>query len=274
MCRLLMFTGSNEGLAKLLELTELLVEASCNDPFLFEATGGRSSSHGDGWGYALSLKVGGSVRTLYYRTSKRVWLSEEKEKLLGLMEGLKEAERYYGLIHSRKAGRTEPVGDEHNHPYRYVVDGQELFFAHNGGVNKQALAEVLGFEKVSEVTDSFLAGLFIAQRIGKGRRLEEAYRELAGYTKSALNTGLLHVDMLNNTATLYVSSLIVQREPAREKYYALFTASCPGLAVVLSSTISALAEERRVLSAVGVKSGFFKLEDQGLREIATCRCST
>jgi len=52
-----------------------------------------------------------------------VWLSSEAERL---KEALREVDHLYGLVHSRKAGRTEPIGAQHSHPYGYGVKGGEL----------------------------------------------------------------------------------------------------------------------------------------------------
>ena len=57
--------------------------------------------------------------------------------------------------------------------------------------------------------------------------VEEAYRSLAPYTKSALNTALLL--SVEGGLRLYASSYIAQRGGARLKYYALYVIEAPSL---------------------------------------------
>ena len=122
MCRLLSFTASPEGLEALQALAELFIEASRSDPFLREVTGGAEESHGDGWGFAVASSKG--IAT--YKTARQVWLSNEVERLKEALRGVEGANRLYGLVHSCKAGRTEPIGAQHSHPYGYGVKGGEL----------------------------------------------------------------------------------------------------------------------------------------------------
>jgi len=230
---------------------ELFVEASMEDPYLMEASGSRS--HGDGWGYAVAYVDDGRTTVDFYKTSRQIW--SERDRLRELIERFKGHSSIYGLLHSRKAGSTEPIGEEHSHPYRYSLNGQEMFFIHNGGVDKYRLAEEVGFKDPGSVTDSYLAGLYLMNSLRGGLSVVEAYRKLLAYTKSALNTGVLFMDAKRGYVDLYAASFIAQRDEPRLKYYALYHVDLEGLSTVFSSTIASLAEQRGLASPTKIEEG-------------------
>ena len=233
-CRLLVFAASR-GSDLLVKLVRALCEAAKFDPYLGYISG--ATSHDDGWGYAV-IQEG---RAYVYKTSKPIF--GDYKQLRKLLELLKTSSgEVQGLVHVRKAGRTEPIGERHAHPYEYRIDGCAFYFAHNGSVDKWELANGLLRElriNVEEFTDSYIAGKYLALEISRGGRIHEAYVQLLKYIRTALNTGLL-ITCSNESPRLYATCVIkdkYRRDRRYHNYYKMYVVLTKELSAVYSSTI-------------------------------------
>jgi glutamine amidotransferase len=170
--------------------------------------------HGDGWGFAVVQ----GPRVFYYRSSIPAW---EDPTCIPAGDVV--------LAHARDASEGEPVGVLHAHPYMvHADDGRTLFVAHNGSVDKRALAPLAGVGSPELHTDSFVLALFLARR---WHAPERAIEEALKYVKSALNLVVLELP----GARVHVHAYY--KDSQNRKYYALYLARGGGAVAVMSSTL-------------------------------------
>ena len=204
MCRFIAGVSSGRnGSRQLAMLARALVDAARSDPYLERLTGGSARSHCHGYGYVLvtSHTRGPPWRVRYERFDSythgeygdpgracRSNLERLGEAVESVSQTLLGAERAYLILHARRAGRREPRGTVHAHPYHETVhtrDGPvEMWLAHNGGLKKDRLAEEFGVEAAS-YTDTGLLAAWIARRAEEGKSIAEALREGYKHVKSA-----------------------------------------------------------------------------------------
>lgn len=186
--------------------------------------------HGDGWGYAAVL-LNGSLA--FYKTRLPIW-EDAHIPPLGLA----------GLAHARAASRGEPKGVEYSHPFlAYTDDGRLLFVAHNGALDKGALARALGRDP-NRYSDSWLLALFLAERWDNP---EEALKAAEPYTRTALNVGILEAP----GPRAYVYSYFKAEGEKSELYYRIFMASGEGWTAAFSSTLARHVRTRAEPAEVG-----------------------
>ncbi len=204
MCRLIAGVSWNrDGSRQLALLARALVDAARRDPYLEGLTEGRAWSHCHGYGYVLvtSHTGGPPWRVIYERfdsytpgddrdpdTVCRSNLERLGEAVESISQILAETERAYLVLHARRAGRSEPRGTVHAHPYHEIAhtwDGPvEMWLAHNGGLMKEGLAGELGVE-AGRYTDSGLLAAWIARKVEGGKSIAWALREGYEHVKSA-----------------------------------------------------------------------------------------
>ncbi len=211
MCRFYIYSGvPQEDLHRALRL------AAERDPY---APGG--FQHGDGWGYAV-YTMDGSLA--YYRSAKAVWRDPHVPPL-GLA----------GLAHARAASKGEPLGLLYAHPFQaQTPDGRIIYVAHNGSVDKKALAEALGLDP-KPLSDSWLLALFLAARWGDP---EAAVAEAARYVKTALNLAVLEVPGPKAYAYSYYKLPEGPERDLHERYYRLYGVRGEGWSAAVSSSLA------------------------------------
>lgn len=200
MCRLYISKGS-------IDLSNALKLAAKYDPYMPSDR----KQHGDGWGFvAMSQR-----EFFYYKSGLPAW---EDPTVVPMREAV--------LAHARAASPGEPVGPAHSHPYMaHLDDGRIIFVAHNGSVDKKALAAELGIDPTG-YTDSFVLTLFLAKNWGNpDKAVENAMR----YVKTALNLAVLEFPSLRAYAYTYY------RGP--REYYAMYLIKKGGAVAVVSSTL-------------------------------------
>ena len=257
MCRMLGAVWSGvEGSKVVAELVGLLYEAARNDPFL-EAIAG-DARHCHGYGYLLAYTDGRGWRILWERYDAADELGPGEESCVANLEALRWAsERLAELIrgtargmimlHARRAGRKEPRGSLHTHPYLHGIPGRNgyrtIALMHNGSVHKDELALLLGVDPAA-YTDSHLLAVWLARQLGTGMTVEEAVREAEKYTRSALDIVIADIAP-GPSIDLYIYSHLPEGlDPNRVEYYkpVVFTASeAKGY---MSSTLKLLAEKK------------------------------
>ncbi len=242
MCRVLFFASLNPARVK--ELVAALREASRRDPYLEQVSKGRVSSHSDGWGYTIYTERGGRGFYHHYKTVKPIYEDPRGvERLPGILE---EAELAIGIIHTRKAGRGQPVSSLDSHPFHAnTLGGGEIWLAHNGGVDKEAIIRDAGLPgRLAGRPDSLILTLGLA----RSPSLEEGLRAAAEkYTLSAMNLGILVAG--KGRPRLVVTSYFGYRpetDAARYNYYKLYRAEMGDTVVFASST---LVDHLRALEA-------------------------
>lgn len=235
MCRVLFFASLSPARVK--ELVSALREASRKDPYLEQVSRGRASSHSDGWGYTIYTEHGGRGFYHHYKTVKPIY--EDPRGVEKLRRILEEAELAIGIIHARKAGRGQPVSSLDSHPFHAnTPGGGELWLAHNGGVDKEAIIRDFGLpEGLAERPDSLVLALGLAKSPG----LEEGLRLAAEkYTLSAMNLGILVSGAGGGRPRLVVASYFAYKpetDADRYNYYKLYRADMGDTVVFASSTL-------------------------------------
>jgi glutamine amidotransferase len=190
-----------------IDLSRALKLAARYDPYRPH----EEKKHGDGWGFVAASNAG----FIYYKSGLPAW--EDHTSVV-----MKDAV----LAHARAASPGEPVGPAYAHPYMvYTPDGRILFVAHNGYVDKGAMAAELGIDP-SRYTDGYVLALFLARRWDAP---QEAFKETLKYVKTALNVAVLELpDLTAHVYTYY-------RGP--REYYALYLVETDDAKAVVSSTL-------------------------------------
>ncbi len=176
MCRILAFHVKGELDTQVLQAIRLSAE---HDEL--SIYGG----HPDGWGIVAIIRNGDDLSSFYYRSSKPIF----KDNFFNLIH--LEGEEITGILHVRKAGKSFLLGLPHAHPYHIRANGYDLFFAHNGSVNRKAFKDPL-----KPYTDSYMILEDIANYVNSGLDPHDAFKEEYSRVKdfaSSLNSALLYV---------------------------------------------------------------------------------
>jgi len=190
-----------------IDLSHALKLAARYDPYMPH----EKKKHGDGWGFVAASNAG----FIYYKSGLPAWEDPTAVVMKDVV-----------LAHARAASPGEPLGPTHAHPYMvYTPDGRILFMAHNGSVDKTAMAAELGIDP-SHYSDSYVLALFLAKRWDAP---QEAFKEALQFVKTALNVAVLELpDLTAHVYTYY-------RGP--REYYALYLIETGGAKAVVSSTL-------------------------------------
>ncbi len=257
MCRMLGAIWRNpRGARTVSELIRILYRASSNDHLLRGIAG--DGRHCHGYGYLLLASSGGGWALSWRRFDAADELGSGEESCVENLRALERAtqsvaddivESSRGLIlfHARRAGRGEPRGSLHAHPY--IVPATKLGHAilalmHNGGVEKKALAGRLGVDP-GLYTDSNLLALWMASNLTSEEDLEALLDEARGYTKSALDVVIALLRWRGRLeASMHIYSYIASGDPLRLEYYKPILFKAEGTEGYISSTIAEIAAEK------------------------------
>ena len=223
-------------------LLEAFLKASREDPYLARL-GVPDPSHCHGWGYVVIWGTKEAYQGFEYARGDG---GSCKENLAGLeyvverLKALLEAkwDRLLVVVHARRAGRNEPRGLLHAHPFSLTVafrhGPRTYYFAHNGSIRKDELARILGVDP-SAYTDSFIGFYWLVKRLSYGGDIAGLYRRLASYTRTALDTIL--VEKTGSTASMYVTGYVGDVDEDRRQYYQPYLVRATGIVGYASSTI-------------------------------------
>lgn len=234
MCRLSLISGLNAELAR--KLLVAFKEASRRDEYLREISERGSSSHDDGWGYALIGEAGDLSVSSYYRSCKPVFEDGEFSKLGAALRSFKS---FHLIVHSRKASKGKREL-RNTHPFHYAHLGFDYWFAHNGTVNDAEISSNMGWKYDESLSDSHYLGRFFYECLDRDFdeiSFSETFKRAQNYVKenSALNTVSIFSGrgVLKSIATCFYES----RSEAYEKYYKLYLHEGSGLKAAVSSTL-------------------------------------
>ncbi len=247
LCRIIAAHAYNlRGLQILQQLIVALVNAAKYDPLMPS----KKKQHCDGYGYVLLYrKRTGSGGRLKHERFDAFTIGEENidpcivnleelerstNRIIDILVNSSEA---YIVLHARKASPKTPRGTLYAHPYHAsfintIGEQVELFLAHNGYVNIESLAGILGYSTISEVTDSYLATMYITEGLKRGKDIQKLLEEISSFTVTAFATGVL-VLRDNHLPELYYSNRVVKNP----EYYSLKRIRGDGINAVVSPTI-------------------------------------
>lgn len=194
--------------------------------------------HSDGWGYVLiGILEGGEEVVDYYRSTRPVYedtyaLSKLKESTRGIAFGVLVAHSRRRAEGSIRIGNTHPL----HYSWRYF----DMWIAHNGVVDAEAIARDLGLPRAEDTTDTYYLGEFVYRSIGdlSLNEIVKKLREASKYTKTAMNTSILFYT--RGRAIFVVTSYLNPGRLGSPKvidYYKLYLLQSPGTSVALSSSI-------------------------------------
>ncbi|MGC9105140.1 MAG: class II glutamine amidotransferase [Thermoprotei archaeon] len=178
--------------------------------------------HGDGWGFALVNEKG----IEYYRTHRAIF----RDTLTPQFEGY-----FLMIVHARQTSFEDLVSSKHSHPYHYLTPLGEYFFAHNGSVDREGLARLLGVSDPKRYVDSELAGMIIAQR-----GIEEGYKLVKKYMRTSLDSLVIHLDLEKRARLYYYGDFDAERVKSKGlplDYYQLYKVEGDGYEAVVSSSL-------------------------------------
>ncbi|ADV65328.1 glutamine amidotransferase-like protein [Desulfurococcus mucosus DSM 2162] len=278
MCRLLAAWLRDGMIDSLNDVLHAFAESSRFDPYLEKVSSGKSREHDDGWGVA-AVGYGGNPSVVYQRMLEPIY-SENSLRILDLVaRRLRRYSEVYVLIHARKSSRNEPYGQDYTHPFMRLMDNGALWFAHNGGADKEALARVLGVYPWVRV-DSELLGYFIMGLIDEcvsggggldecvGKAYAEGLRFIPG--ASGYNTGLLA--LVSKTASLYVSHKVLGNpSPELAEYYRIISYASREAVLAGSITIREYmpGSLRKSLNEGLLEPGVYRIGAGGLTRVAS-----
>ncbi len=265
MCRLVAFAATADGLPELAALVKALVRSAAHDPLL-EALGVKHPSHGDGWGLAIAVLKGGAWRFHYMKFRNPIF--RDSEGVRGLLRILSdsEGEVFMGVIHARKASKGEAVTWVDAHPHHAIVrDGTEIYVAHNGRVNKEALGGPL------RRSDTVSLALYLARNPPVSEGLRKVIK--SGYVESALSLGILIAGLGGavRVASLNYVSPKVSSEARREYYAVKLLSGGRYFVATASSTTASVFEEQVGIKARELRNGELVFMEAGPEGVSYSR---
>lgn len=215
---MLLFTGSNHEIFN--SLLNALEEVSRDDP-LHDYEHKPFLDHKDGWGFIDS----GRDFLSYSRSIEPVFQSGEKNFSGDIR-----------IIHARNATEGEPFSLTSTQPFHLPLDTHDIYFAHNGWLDKQKLGSGFSVEFMETRSDSEillrLMSTFSGNPLERFRgALEQVYR--TDCLVSGLNIFMLAVDRSTQAREVFVYS------DARhfDLYHQFFYLKGEGYSAVASSSL-------------------------------------
>ncbi|MCY0884114.1 MAG: class II glutamine amidotransferase [Acidianus infernus] len=199
MCRMFAYVGDSKE--ELTKLYEALKESAKND--IIASKYGLNPVHGDGWGYVIY-----DGERIYFYKSKNPIFNESL--ILPSIEG-----KFYAIFHARQATDKSTVSARFAHPFYGDDENYFYFFAHNGSVDKEKLAQVLNFQGQTTIDSELALKFLIKNGLDKGIDLL-----MKDYTKSALNVFILRISRSDGSAELYYVNYYTRKD--RSEYYKFY----------------------------------------------------
>ena len=259
MCRMIgaIWTTSS-GAEFVARLVRLVYEAASSDPLLASIAG--DSRHCHGYGYMVIYSSGHGFRAVVEKYDAADELGIGEESCKANLEALEEASHRLAeivesslkgivLFHARRAGRREPRGTMHTHPFIHGLGARHgyrtIALIHNGSVDKEQLAMMMGVDPEA-YTDSHVLTLWLSRQLGYGRVIEEVLKEAQRFTRTALDIVVADVVSAQKPKMLLYaySHLAKGLDTNRLVYYKPVFFKTSDSQGYVSSTIKMLAEKQ------------------------------
>jgi len=208
MCRLLAFDVKEKVD---LEVIKAFVNAAKNDIY------SKYISHPHGWGISAIIEINGKYKLIYYKSTEPIYEDEFFYNIVNLLKG----DRITGIIHARKAGKEFLIGLRHNHPYHMKTKTHDLYFAHNGSINRKAFSQ-----PDYPGTDSYLFFLELVKALESSQQeIERVYKQVIDNLSkfsSSLNSALLTFNEIEGPVVYFAHYYNKERIREMEEYYKVY----------------------------------------------------
>jgi len=235
MCRIAIYSSINTH-QYYKEFIKSFVMASINDVILNKFRYGRKA-HNHGWGLASIIKRYGELSHFYYRTSLPLIESDFKKILRKLH--FNDIDWITLILHSRLTN-NEQINVLNSQPFYINIPGKlNLWFAHNGSINKQKLAKELGMDNIkNRYSDSFFLAHWISKNIEEltDDNIKNIFKRLVemNITKTALNVILILFDELSMVVKAVAFNYVVDVD--RMNYYNLYSIKYDEKTLIVASS--------------------------------------
>jgi len=238
MCRLLHFVSVGE-LNNLFVVAKAFRLSTLHDVFLDEVRRGRRS-HNHGWGAAFVYMKFRELGFGYFKTS----LPLLEEDFRGFVRGVPRGFHWIHMIMHSRLTVSEPINVFNSHPFHISIPGNiNLWFVHNGSINKAVVAKELGLENLLDrYADSFFVAYWIAKTIDSvdSSSITKSLKKLVdlGVVETALNCAGIVVDEPSGKVVSFSLNYIGEKGEKTKNYYQLYKVMpSRNTVVVVSSTV-------------------------------------
>ncbi|ARM76208.1 class II glutamine amidotransferase [Acidianus manzaensis] len=207
MCRIVAFSTQEE---LNLNVINALINSAKKDPFSIYL------AHPDGWGFIIYVKKGRFWKDFYYRSPEPIYEDTQGIEILKSIKG----EEIKGIIHVRKGNKKFLMGVSHNHPYYKRINQYEVYFAHNGSINRKAFSLT---NPMLPYTDSYLFLEELSKIVDSS--IEDAYKKLFNKVKeysTSLNSALLYYSEGEGPKLLVGHYYVKNNRETNEEYYKMY----------------------------------------------------
>ncbi|QIJ32890.1 class II glutamine amidotransferase [Acidianus sulfidivorans JP7] len=208
MCRIVAF-NTNEGKINS-EVIDALINSAKKDPFSIYL------SHPDGWGFIVYVKKRNTWRSFYYRSPEPIYEDNEGIEILKSIKG----NEIKGIIHVRKGNKKFLMGVSHNHPYYKRINQYDVYFAHNGSINRKAFVLT---NPLLPYTDSYLFLEELSKIVTDS--IENSYIQLFNKIKeysTSMNSALLYYSEGEGPKLMVGYFYTKNNKETDEEYYRMY----------------------------------------------------
>lgn len=240
MCRVALYIFRGPRPAGLRAVSLSFSLASQHDVVMERYRRGRRS-HNHGWGLLYVERRFEEFSLCHHRSSLPLRSTELARVLRGLVgEGLD-----WGLLvlHSRLTG-GEPINVLNSHPFHAALEGGgHLWLAHNGSVDKAALANELGLAQLQErYADSYFLTHWVARGMDEPtpEALLRSLRKIVerGLVKTALNIAAVVLGEQGSVGAVALNYVAPGASHLGDYYRLHELSPAPGATLVASSTVA------------------------------------
>lgn len=249
MCRFIIFYAKRRSFTTLKNIFKALISSSKNDPYLFSISNFKSHNHG--WGYIIVCFNKEETKIFHGKSLKPIYY-DPIANYNYILEPLSTSSTCFGMIHVRLASRKEPINIFSTQPFFLNLENLGyMWFIHNGSVDKNIIAKILGKEELMEIySDSYFASMLIAKKYMNNRNIVKAIKDCIKYVKTAFNIGIILMNE-GKLTIIAMKYLVPERETINKysNYYKLYYISKDEFKAVVSSTIiDFYLKEEKILS--------------------------
>ncbi|BAL81437.1 class II glutamine amidotransferase [Caldisericum exile] len=243
MCRILFVESNKENIETVYSLIDALVKASQSD----NTYGETPTSHQDGFGYVLFGKNGEKLSQIYTRSTSPIFESPLEIRIF--KDTLARFEKFAFGFHVRKKSAGE-VNLINTHPYMFSLpNGINLFFMHNGTLDKPRIMKEFLIELPNVLSDSFTFSYILSRNFENLLSLKELLKNGVKFVMK--DSGFNTITLILNGSKL--DAIITAYYTGKKEYYKAYLIEEKGLTSFMSSTLKQYLDDtiKRKLKVIG-----------------------